>query len=200
MRRIFCVVGFLSFFPDAFGLTTYNCSAAAPCGCSANSVIISRIVGGENAASRTWGWAASLRYSTTHSHFCGGSIVSASHILTAAHCAERITSPSVATVTIGSIFLNSISQKRSLQSVTIHPNYSSLDLVNDIAILKLSSPIDLNATGVDRICLPNVSSTILTTEEYPPVNSTVGSSRCDSRTLDAVFSLRFSSWRSAGAS
>ena len=172
--RIVSIVFFTSFFVDGFCQTIYECSANAPCGCSANSAILTRIVGGENAVSQTWGWAASLRYTTTNSHFCGGSIISASHILTAAHCAQRILSPSSAIVAVGSIFLSSISQQKSIEKIFIHPNYSSATLVNDIAILKLSSPIDLNATGVDRICLPNVSATILSSKEYPFVNSTVG--------------------------
>ena len=146
---------------------TYNCSSSASCGCSANSAILTKIVGGQSASSQTWGWAVSLRYSSTGSHFCGGSIISNSHILTAAHCAVKLASPSSVRVYVGSIYLSSAVPATSVSKITIHPSYSPYTFLNDIAILKLSSPLDLDQTGVDRVCLPNVSSAILSTSEYP---------------------------------
>ena len=153
--------------------TTYSCSPSALCGCSTNSAVLSRIVGGETATGQTWGWAASLRYSTSNSHFCGGSIISDSHILTAAHCTQKLQSVALVTVFVGSINLGSSGQQRSVSNIYIHPSYSSSTYINDISILKLSSPLDLDQTGVDLICLPNVSSTILASGEYPAANTNV---------------------------
>ncbi|UJR27559.1 hypothetical protein I4U23_008841 [Adineta vaga] len=148
---------------------TYTCSANALCGCSANSAVLTKIVNGEQAGSQTWGWAASLRYVSSNSHFCGGSIISESHILTAAHCTISLASPSSLQVYVGSIYLSSAVQVRSVSKIYNHPSYSSSTYQNDIAILKLSSPLNLDQTGVDLICLPNVSSTILSSSEYPTV-------------------------------
>ena len=147
--------------------TTYNCSSNAPCGCSPNSAVVSKIVGGEPASSQTWGWAASLRYSSSDSHFCGGSIISSTHILTAAHCTIGLESPSDVRVYIGSIYLSVVSQVRSVSAIHIHPSYSRETYINDISILKLSSPIDLRQSGVDLVCLPNVSANVLASGEYP---------------------------------
>lgn len=152
---------------------TYTCSSSSSCGCSTNSAVLSRIVGGESAASQTWGWAASLRYSSSGSHFCGGSIISDSHILTAAHCTKGLQSTSSVRVYVGSIYLTGATQIRDVSKIYIHSSYSSTTYLNDISILKLSSKLNLDQTGVDLVCLPNVSSTILATQEYPTSNTNV---------------------------
>jgi secreted trypsin-like serine protease len=153
--------------------TTYTCLANATCGCSANSAVLTKIVGGEAAATQTWGWAASLRYSSTGSHFCGGSIITNSHILTAAHCTIGLSSPSSVRVYVGSIYLSSIAQVLDVSNIYIHPSYSSSLYTNDISILKLSSPVNLDQSGVDLVCLPNVPSSVLASEEYPPIGVNV---------------------------
>jgi len=153
--------------------TTYICSPNATCGCSANSAVLTKIVGGEPASSQTWGWAASLRFTSTNSHFCGGSIISSSHILTAAHCAVAVSSPSAIRVYVGSIYLYTVVQVRDVSNIYVHPSYSSSTYLNDIAILKLSSPLNLNQAGVNLVCLPNVSSSVLASGEYPRIGVNV---------------------------
>ncbi|CAF4872639.1 unnamed protein product, partial [Rotaria socialis] len=58
------------------------------CGCGATPVAITptRIVGGEDAREHSWSMIASLRLEFPDSHDCGGTILSNSYILTAAHC------------------------------------------------------------------------------------------------------------------
>jgi len=145
--------------------TTYTCLSNATCGCSVNSATLTRIVGGEVAASQTWGWAVSIRNRYTGNHFCGGSIISRSHILTAAHCTID-SFASTLRVYVGSTSLSSTVQVRSVSTITNHPSYSSSNYLNDIAILKLSSPLDLDTAGVDLICLPDGNAI----GEYPPAN------------------------------
>ncbi len=152
--------------------TTYSCSSSAPCGCSSNSATLSRIVGGELAAGATWGWAASLRYASSGSHFCGGSIISESHILTAAHCTSSASASSIR-VYVGSTYLYGTGQTRSVDKIYNHPSYSSRTYVNDISILRLTSPLDLTQTGVNLICLPNVTDAVLSSSEYPVANISV---------------------------
>jgi secreted trypsin-like serine protease len=171
--KVYTIFLFEIFLKYVSSQTIYNCSPNATCGCSANSAILTKIVGGENAASDTWGWAASLRYTSTNSHFCGGSIISPSHILTAAHCTIGLSSPSEVTVYVGSIYLSVTGQVRSVSNIYIYPTYSSTTYVNDLSILKLSSPIDFSQSGVNIICLPDIPSSILATEEYPPPNTNV---------------------------
>lgn len=44
------------------------------------------IIGGNNSDVGEWPWQVALRYKSSGKTFCGGSIINANHILTAAHC------------------------------------------------------------------------------------------------------------------
>ena len=184
----FCVIVLLKIVCNCVSSqTAYTCSANASCGCSSNSAILTKIVDGESAASQTWGWMASLRYSSTGAHFCGGSIISAWHILTAAHCVTQFTSASAVRVYVGSIYLSNTVQARSVSKIVIHENYSATTFVNDIAVLKLSSSLDLVQAGVDVICLPNVSSVVLASGEYPVPNTNVRIRCFSTRSLETSY-------------
>jgi trypsin len=116
--------------------TVYPCNANASCGCSTNSATVSRIVGGEAASSSTWGWAVSI-YLVNRFH-CGGSIVSSSWVVTAAHCAHGSTA-SQFTINAGSTIINGSTQTRSVSQIIVHPDYNSDIYENDIALFQLSS-------------------------------------------------------------
>lgn len=145
-------------------MVKYSCSSNETCGCSLNSAIITKIVGGEQAGSDTWGWAVSIR--TGNNHICGGSLISSTLVLTAAHCLISIKSKSTLGVNIGSKTLSTIHQKRSVSDFYIHRDYSTSTFINDIAILRLSSSIDTNDQSIAVICLPSIENT-----EYPPINA-----------------------------
>lgn len=153
----------------SYSQTTYSCNSSASCGCSANSATLTRIVGGETANANTWGWIVSILI--TGNSQCGGSILSSTWVLTAAHCIPR-TATSVQ-VYAGSTTRFAGTQIISASVAYIHLNYSSTGFIHDIALVKLSSPLNLNAVGVDTICLPSVSAATLAAGEWPPANTTV---------------------------
>ncbi|CAF3902613.1 unnamed protein product, partial [Rotaria sp. Silwood1] len=132
------------------GQTTYSCNASAACGCSTNSVTLSRIVGGETASSNTWGWAVFLLINGSFQ--CGGSILSSTWILTAAHCIPSGTTS--VTVYAGSIYRFSGNRIVSASTVYIHPGYNESGFIHDIALLKLGTPLNLTIAGLDSVCLP----------------------------------------------
>lgn len=147
------------------GQVTYPCDSADVCGCSANSVSASRIVGGENADAATWSWVVSL--SIANAYICGGSIISSSWILTAAHCVyDYVRSPII--VYAGSTTRWRGSQTRQVEQIIIHPDYQPTSYANDIALLRLASPLIMTDPAVSQICIPSVSSTLLETNQWPP--------------------------------
>ncbi|CAF1143889.1 unnamed protein product, partial [Adineta steineri] len=150
--------------------TTYSCNATASCGCSTNSATLSRIVGGEAATPATWGWAVSLNIANTY--LCGGSIISASWVITAAHCVNSQTASSI-TIYAGSNSRWTGTQSRVVSKIIVHPSYNSDTYVYDIALLQLQTPLDMTDRYVSQICLPSVNSTILSTTEWPAANTTV---------------------------
>ncbi|UJR32729.1 hypothetical protein I4U23_020188 [Adineta vaga] len=144
---------------------TYSCDFTVPCGCSASYASVSKIVGGENASENTWGWAVSL--SIDDSWMCGGSLISSSWILTAAHCVFESQNAEIF-VSAASNALYGAQQWRYASSVIVHPQYDENSLVNDIALIQVSSPFNMTDPRLSLICLP-----VATTSDYPPVGSTV---------------------------
>ncbi|OQR73461.1 transmembrane protease serine 9-like [Tropilaelaps mercedesae] len=111
-----------------------------------------KIVGGEKARQGEFPWQVMLkRYGN---HICGASILSKNFIVTAAHCVQN--DPPVYSVGYGAIHkYDYFMRETSVQSIHIHPGWKpSRGLSNDIALLKLSAPIELQGTTAAPICLP----------------------------------------------
>ena len=105
------------------------------------SVVEPRIVGGGPATVGEYPYFVSVQ-TATGSHFCGGSLVSATRVLTAAHCVEGKL-PAGLRVVIGRTALFEASQGiiRSISAINIHPSWSSVTFRHDVAILTLASPV-----------------------------------------------------------
>ncbi|KAF2892689.1 hypothetical protein ILUMI_13486 [Ignelater luminosus] len=101
-----------------------------------------RIVGGSDAPNCTFPYQVSLR-NAFGDHNCGGSIISPTVILTAAHCVVY-TPPSLVSVVVGSTTLDSGGDKYKVSKIKVHKDYNSGLIKNDIALLILASPIELS--------------------------------------------------------
>lgn len=114
-----------------------------------------RIVGGQDAEPGEWPWQVSVHYNPFRSHICGGTLIHKQWVMTAAHC---ILNPSANRWTLYMGRLNQVGPNvnevsRTLsQDVIVHPDYNATAITNDIALMKLSSPV--NFTDFIRpICL-----------------------------------------------
>ncbi len=163
---LFLRLFFMYFAFTTVATETYSCLSNTTCGCSKNFAVLSRIVGGEPVKTDTWGWAVSI--CVRDNHICGGSLISSTLIVTAAHCLTSITSPSSLRINVGSKYLSNIRQQRSVSNIYIHHNYDTNTFINDIAIIRLESSINMTDQSTALICLPSTNDT-----EYPSADETV---------------------------
>ncbi|XP_026053156.1 elastase-1-like [Carassius auratus] len=108
-----------------------------------------RVVGGEVAQPNSWPWQISLQYLSggSYYHTCGGSLIRANWVMTAAHCVDT---SRTWRVVLGDHNLNTNEgreQYMSVSNVYIHPNWNSNNVASgyDIALLRLSSSATLNS-------------------------------------------------------
>uniref|UniRef100_A0A182P9B2 Metalloendopeptidase n=1 Tax=Anopheles epiroticus TaxID=199890 RepID=A0A182P9B2_9DIPT len=111
-----------------------------------------RIVGGSDTAIENHPYQVSLR--RLHKHTCGGAILNANTILTAAHCVDDADLAAADyEVRAGSTFRNEGGQLVTVSEIHTHPNYNDWTLEWDISVLKLASVLQLGA-AVQPISLP----------------------------------------------
>lgn len=110
----------------------------------------SKIIGGIVAADDQAPWQVSLGVARIAdpraAHFCGGSVVSATWIVTAAHCVTRL-SPDKVLVVAGSNTLQTGLPRYGVKRIIVHPAFSSATVDRDIALLELAEPLPMG----DRI-------------------------------------------------
>ncbi|KAF5271074.1 hypothetical protein FQR65_LT00493 [Abscondita terminalis] len=113
--------------------------------------------GGENAIENEFPWLVSL--TRRGGHFCGGSLITKTHVLSAGHCmcsgsslipAEQIR------ITMGQHDLTQPSSTKyevAVKSATLHPDYVCSKVKNDLVILELERPLEWS-DYVHPACLP----------------------------------------------
>ncbi|XP_020773700.2 LOW QUALITY PROTEIN: transmembrane protease serine 13a [Boleophthalmus pectinirostris] len=116
---------------------------------------VSRIIGGQVSESGEWPWQVTLHYKG--SHVCGGVLISEIFVLTAAHCFPSTDEFSqIATnwaVYAGVVTLDKLPQPHQVAVIILSENYDSNTNDQDIALLKLATPVEFSDT-VHPACLP----------------------------------------------
>jgi Trypsin len=131
----------------------------------AGGPLVPYIVGGQEASVSQFPWQVFVLRTTDEGRTttlgsCGGSILDASHVLTAAHCVDQegtttrypaedftvLAGASDVSRYVSSGRVPSGAQESSVSSVRTHPYYSVLpEIKDDVAVLTLSEPLELAA-------------------------------------------------------
>merc|ERR1712066_129539 len=113
-----------------------------------------RIVGGVETEANEYPWQVALVSAGGSHPWCGGTLISSQHVLTAAHCTAG-ESPSSMAVLLGEHDRTDGDYNRvSLSAITDHPDYNDWTLDNDFSILTLAEPVPFTLE-VSPACLPS---------------------------------------------
>ncbi|MCL4125147.1 UNVERIFIED_CONTAM: hypothetical protein GTU68_023496 [Idotea baltica] len=125
------------------------------CPCGARNTGMSRIIGGTETFPNEYPYQVVLR-SNSMFHFCGASLISDEWVLTAAHCVDSATVDDF-WITLGDHHkydpdeTDEVTMRAS--EVIIHADWDTNTIRNDIALIKLSSPVEFTDT-ISPVCLP----------------------------------------------
>ncbi|MCG8928493.1 trypsin-like serine protease [Lentzea sp. CC55] len=98
------------------------------------------IVGGTRASTATYPWVVYLA-STSGSQFCGGTLVKANKVVTAAHCVSGRTASSTRVVHGRDDKQSTAGTVASVTRIWVHPSYRSATSGYDVAVLTLDRNI-----------------------------------------------------------
>ncbi|XP_045912157.1 chymotrypsin-like elastase family member 2A isoform X2 [Micropterus dolomieu] len=130
--------------------------SAYGCGLPTYRPVITRVVGGVDVRENSWPWQVSLQYKSGSNfyHTCGGTLISNQWVLTAAHCISSRTYR----VYLGKHNLKTNNEPGSIAispaKIVVHENWDSYNIRNDIALIKLSTPVTFS-DSIMAACLPN---------------------------------------------
>ncbi|XP_078095184.1 chymotrypsin-C-like [Mustelus asterias] len=146
-------------------VTALLLARAYGCGTPAVPPITSRVVGGVDAQPHSWPWQVSLQYliNDNWAHTCGGSLIAANWVMTAAHC---ISKSNTYRVVLGkhnlkSSELESVSVEIAPGNMFVHEKWNPIlvALGYDIALIKLSTPVTLTSS-IELGCIPAPNSVL----------------------------------------
>jgi len=137
-----------------------NVPTKSTCKCGKQS-LASRIVGGVNAKLGEAPWQVGLMFNSADGQryqpvFCGGTIVSPYHVITAAHCTTADEKEKGKYAVVYGTLKYTTSPQIEVEKVYDHPDYNTKTAQNDITVLKLAKPLPFSAT-VAPACLPDAS-------------------------------------------
>ncbi|MFI3136489.1 MAG: serine protease [Methylococcaceae bacterium] len=149
-----------------------------------------KIIGGKTAETGAWPWMTAFVFSHSNSVFCGGSLIAPNWVLTAAHCmfdelpvgSGRYVPTDFSTfdMLINRSKLSATNGERiTAEQVVIHPKFDRNSLINDLALVKLSTsssatPIEtlpdfsnLDENGQNNAIALGWGNTSATTNKFP---------------------------------
>nr|QHB21579.1 venom S1 protease 4 [Platymeris rhadamanthus] len=128
------------------------------CKCGWANKSPSRIVGGDETAINEYPFAVQIMLSRRKFAYCGGSIITPYHVLTAAHCTYPFYGIKLSVV-VGEHDVTTDKETPHTKIIEVervmdHPKYNDKSNEFDIAVIKLKEKIVFN-DAVGPVCLPN---------------------------------------------
>ncbi|CAL8124258.1 unnamed protein product [Orchesella dallaii] len=122
-----------------------------------------RIVGGTEAKYGQFPWQVSVRrtsfFGFSSTHRCGGALINEQWVATAGHCVDDLMTSQIK-IRLGEFDFSNTKeshahQEKGIKKKIVHPSYNFFTYENDLALLKLETPVNLTATPhIVPICLP----------------------------------------------
>merc|ERR1712178_659442 len=144
--------------------TTPSSTGSCECGKSTPS---NRIVGGVETQENEYPWQVALVSSRGKHPFCGGTLISNQHVLTAAHCTAGSSASNIAVLVGEHRIDDNLYNRIGFSAINDHPNYNDRSLNNDYSVLTLAEPVTFS-DKVRPACLPSNAA-----EEYIGRTATV---------------------------
>nr|XP_048710244.1 serine protease 27-like [Caretta caretta] len=115
---------------------------------SQDQPVFSRIIEGQDAQEGRWPWQVSVQFfdakKRDYRHICGGSLISAQWVVSAAHCFSCSQSCSQYRLVLGAHQLLNPSPNQilvNMKQIILHPSYNKKTKVADIALVRLEKPV-----------------------------------------------------------
>merc|ERR1711963_1112151 len=129
-------------------------AAPGPCQCGVKGGAANgRIVGGQETEQHEYPWQVGLVSRNGRTPWCGGTLISSTHVLTAAHCTDGAAASSIRVILGEHNIADSDFNRVDVAEIINHPNYDSRTTDNDYAILRLSQAVTFT-NEVSPACLP----------------------------------------------
>ncbi|CAF1169356.1 unnamed protein product [Rotaria sordida] len=148
--------------------STVTLAEPCACGCPAISPqITSRIVNGEAAIPNSWPWQLLLVVFSAEGlprSYCGASLITPQHVLTAAHCIFGFSPRYVGVIARLHVFNVSTWSPRiahMAERIYVHESYDDLTLNDDVALIRLHTNISLD----DQVSLACIAPANMTDQE-----------------------------------
>lgn len=141
-------------------LTLLSGALAAGAALGLTAAPASAVVGGTAAPAGAYDFTASLQDGDFA--FCGGSVIAAQWVLTAAHCVPDGNASGLSVV-VGTVDnSNGSGERRAVAEVLVHPAYDANASTSDVALLRLAAP-----TSVVPIALATAADDALEADDAP---------------------------------
>ncbi|XP_069997941.1 trypsin-1 [Penaeus vannamei] len=117
----------------------------------------SRIVGGIVTEENEYPWLVALSsVSGSNQPFCGGSVYTSAWVITASHCVDGKSSAQFEVLfhMWDWYTYDPDVVKRAVSYYVMHEDYNPKTFDNDIALVRIATPVDLSLTGIAPVCLP----------------------------------------------